>query len=350
MDVSAIPEDDLRKKVAALYGFNNNIKIKIIKYSENITYLIEDDEKKAKYVLRLCRPEYHDKEELESEMLWINTIKETTDLYIADSYPGINGDRVQQVTLLLGNEYEIEFYCCLFLFLKGENLRNLRGEELNKSIEKIGQIIATLHNQVLKWEPALSKKLKRFTWNFEDFFSQSARWGVWRDFPNLTDEERNLYDKAEKLIKKRLIEYGKENDRYGLIHTDLNLNNVIVDGSKVQIFDFDDCGYGWFLYDMSTTLLEYEDNLEDMLESWLKGYESIRSLSQEDYKQIMTFIVLRKIVRVAWIGSHWENDTVKKVSPTYYEHTDNLIKAYLTDGCQDDYKKCFKILANIEKD
>ena len=109
----------------------------------------------------------------------------------------------------------------------------------------------------------------------------------------------------------------------------------MVDGDQVKILDFDDCGYGWFLFDLSTAVLEYDTNLSEMTRAWLDGYQTVRPLSPEDLQEVDTFIVLRKIVRMGWIASHWDNDTVKRVTDRYYTETEKLARAYCerNGGC-----------------
>ena len=52
----------------------------------------------------------------------------------------------------------------------------------------------------------------------------------------------------------RLHAYGTDIDRFGLIHADMRLGNLLVDGERVTLLDFDDCGFGWFLYDLAASL------------------------------------------------------------------------------------------------
>ncbi len=323
MDVCSISIEDLINQVKKVYGFKGNIDIKLLKYSENINYKVTDCDNNKSYALRLCRPMYHKPEELDSEMCWISRIKEDTDVSVASPFAGADGKYVQRIEL--GND---GYYCSMFDFLKGVTLRDICDKDkLPEYIERLGNITAQFHKQVTEWDG--SGNLNRFSWDYSDLMGKSARWGDWRDYKGLTEEEKDVYSKVEKIMERRLKEYGKNKENYGLIHTDLNLNNIIVNDGVCQVLDFDDCGFGWFLWDMGTTLLEYEDNLEEMLNAWLRGYESVRKLRPEDKAEIMTFIMLRKIVRIAWIGSHSDNDTVKKVSPSYYAHVLALGKRYI---------------------
>ncbi len=49
-------------------------------------------------------------------------------------------------------------------------------------------------------------------------------------------------------------------ERFGLVHADIRLANLLVDGEHVRVIDFDDCGFSWFMYDFATTVSFIEDH------------------------------------------------------------------------------------------
>ena len=206
-------------------------------------------------------------------------------------------------------------------------------EELIPYQKQIGAITAKLHLHAMSWNA--DNTLPRFCWDIEDMFGETSRWGDWSKNSALTESQKEIFAKTVAIGCKRLEKYGKKSDRYGLIHSDLNINNILVDGDQVKILDFDDCGYGWFLFDLSTAVLEYDTNLSEMTRAWLDGYQTVRPLSPEDLQEVDTFIVLRKIVRMGWIASHWDNDTVKRVTDCYYTETEKLARVYCerNGGC-----------------
>ncbi len=309
----------LEKELGKYYNLGEKYEITLLKYSENYNWLVETGSNK--YVLRLCRPGYHSTEELLGELLWIQELEKSADVRMPVVIKNNQGELLTQLS---------EYNCTMFSFLEGTTLRGIDGEELLGYLQEIGTITAKLHCQVQQWSGA--NELIRFTWNFEDLLGKDARVGDWRNHPRLSEEERIVYEKSEQIIGEKLEQYGKNPDNYGLIHSDFNINNVLVDQGKVQVLDFDDCGFGWFLYDLSTSVLEYDEGIREKIAAWVKGYEKERKLSEIDKSMIPTFIVMRKIVRIGWIASHMENDTVKKVTDSYYEHTYRMAKTYVESG------------------
>ena len=141
-----------------------------------------------------------------------------------------------------------------------------------------------------------------------------------------------LFGRTVAKIGERLAAYGAGPDRFGLIHCDLRLANLLIDGPKVKVIDFDDCGFSWFMYDAATpvSFYEHEPQVPDLIEAWVEGYRRVRPLSQADEAEIPTFVMLRRLLLVAWIGSHAETDLARSMGLAYTEGTIGLCDRYLT--------------------
>jgi Ser/Thr protein kinase RdoA (MazF antagonist) len=119
-------------------------------------------------------------------------------------------------------------------------------------------------------------------------------------------EERRLLDRLDATIARRLQAYGHSPDRFGLVHADIRLANLLVDGEHVRVIDFDDCGFSWFMYDFATAVSFIEDHprVPELRAAWLEGYRSTAPLDDADAAELETFVMLRRLLLVAWIGSH----------------------------------------------
>src|SRR5690625_3854808 len=76
-----------------------NAKVKLINYSENATYLATDSETREKHILRVSRPNYHTKGEIESELKWLQSIYESSPIQVAMPIKGKNNEFIQSVKL-----------------------------------------------------------------------------------------------------------------------------------------------------------------------------------------------------------------------------------------------------------
>jgi Ser/Thr protein kinase RdoA (MazF antagonist) len=67
---------------------------------------------------------------------------------------------------------------------------------------------------------------------------------------------------------------------------------------KLTVIDFDDCGFGWYMYDFAASIsfLEHEPDVPEWLDAWLDGYSTVAELSDEDIGMIPVFIMLRRML------------------------------------------------------
>ena len=57
--------------------------------------------------------------------------------------------------------------------------------------------------------------------------------------------------------------------------------------------------------------METHPQVPDLRAAWLDGYRHVRAVSIEDEEEIDSFIVLRRMALLAWIGSHGETDLAR---------------------------------------
>lgn len=326
MDTQTFPninQDEVLREVKQRYLLPQQYQIKLLKYSENLTYLLFAEDMEKSYVLRVFRPGYHVLEEMNGELIWINQIIQDTDVLTAKTYLDVEQSFVSEIHLTSGS-----LYCALFEFIEGQSIRGLNKEQTVFYLKKIGQMMAKLHFQVMAWEE--SANLKRFSWDIDDLIGPKARWGHFSLLTELPREYMLVFSKAEEVIRRRIERFGKEKTHYGLIHDDISINNILVQGELLYLLDFDDCGFGYFLYDLPCAVLEdFGEELEWKWSALLEGYEQIRPMTLEEKEELPTFLLLKKIVRLGWIATRKGNDTIKKVDPQYYADTYQMAVKYL---------------------
>ena len=323
--------DALAEKFLKNYSDSDNVKPVLLHISENHTYKIIDNvTKKPLGVMRITRPGYHTLEEYEAELSWLLEIKKTTDVEVANPLPAVDGTYIQTCEKWEDGQ---AYACMMFEFLPGKMPgEDVSREEMLKQYYRIGILAAKLHKQVLSWPEA--GKLSRFSWDYEATIGTFARWGFWGDIKSLSSKDRDILYKTCDKIKQKLEQYGKGKERYGLIHSDIRAANLIAEGADLKVIDFDDCGFGWFLYDLaaSVSFIEHLPITEELVVQWLAGYETERSLTEEDKRMIPTFIMQRRIQLTAWLNSHYESDPTEEYEFGYCEKTIEMAKEYLKDN------------------
>jgi len=81
-----------------------------------------------------------------------------------------------------------------------------------------------------------------------------------------------------------------------------------------------------------STVSFFEDNpdVPELIEAWVRGYRRIGKLSAEEEAEIDTFVMLRRLLLVAWIGSHSETELAQSMGVEYTRRTLPLCERYLS--------------------
>ena len=306
-----------------LWDLPEGARARLINVSENATYLVEAPNG-FRAVLRIHRENYHSHRAIECELMWARDMKDRGGVVTPGVYPGKNGDAIQtgRIAALAAPRFMV-----LFHFVEGHQPDP--DHDLVEPFRELGGIAARTHIHSLGWQRPPG--FERLTWDLDTVFGPDATWGNWRDAPNMTAPIRDVLEQCEARIVERLVDFGKGADRYGLIHADMRLANLLIDGATTRLIDFDDCGFGWFLYDFATGISFMEDHPQvgALKESWVEGYRRVRDLPDEDVREIDTFVMLRRMALLAWIGSHIDAPEPQAMAPHFARVTADLASDYL---------------------
>ena len=310
--------EKLVNKSLKLWNIPEDVSAELINVSENFTYRIENPSG-FKAILRVHRENYHSRRSIECELTWIDALSKSGLIETPSYFFGKDGSAIQECSIdnINGSRYLV-----LFHFVSGSAPEE--NKNLDTLYEKLGRLAGTCHNHVLSWEKP--DNFERLTWDIDTIFGSNALWGNWRLAPEVTKEVQDKLERVELKIRGRLLDYGKSEKRFNLIHADMRLANLLIDQESTRLIDFDDCGFGWFMYDFASAISFIEDSpmVSYFKSSWIKGYKSVRELSVEDEKEIDTFIMLRRMALLAWIGSHIEATEPQQLSAGFAETTAKL--------------------------
>lgn len=296
---------------------------RLINVSENATYLVEASGG-HKSILRVHRENYHTRRAIECELAWLDALSAESIVTTPGYYTGKNGSVIQEAR---ADGLADPRFLVLFKFVEGEAPDE--SGDMSAGYENLGAIAAKCHLHAISWDKP--EPFERLTWDVDAVFGAYPTWGNWRDAPEVTEDVCDVLERVETTIRERLAAYGKSPERYNLIHADMRLANLLVDDNGTRLIDFDDCGYGWLMYDFAAAISFIEDDprIPDCKAAWLKGYQSVRSLDPEDLVEIDTFVMLRRMALLAWIGSHIEAPEPQELAPGFAATTARLGKAWL---------------------
>ncbi|MCY7372132.1 MAG: phosphotransferase [Spirochaetaceae bacterium] len=327
-DVAALLEPVARRALAEC-GLGPDAELTLLNVSENATYAVDDPATGDRTVLRVHRHGYHDGPEIESELAWLDALREEAGVRTPRVLPTGDGRRVLAMP---ENGSRDPRYVVHFEWLAGTE-PTPSDEKLPQSFELLGAITARMHRHVQSWHRPPG--FRRFAWDYDGAFGDRARWGRWQDGVAVGDAEREVLRRLDATLRKRLARFGCGPYRYGLVHADMRLANLLVDGDRpgdVAVIDFDDSGWSWFLYDFGSAVsfFEHDPRVPELTDSWLRGYRTVRPLRTEDEAEIPTFVMMRRLLLVAWIGSHGGTDLSRSMGAEYTAGSCDLAEAYLS--------------------
>jgi Ser/Thr protein kinase RdoA (MazF antagonist) len=144
----------------------------------------------------------------------------------------------------------------------------------------------------------------------------------------LSSRERRLVEPARKKLAKVLSRHPKSRKNFGLIHADLHTGNFLFPSPRIPaVIDFDDCGYGYYMYDLAVTIagLRTHPRQRDLTESLMAGYTSEGLTVDEEL--LRALIGVRYYLILNWFASRLENPKLqaraRKIAPAMLE---NLLK------------------------
>ena len=309
---------------AARWRLTRDASVVLVNLSENATFFLNDRISGRELVLRVHRVGYSSAEEIRSELAWMNALRRDGVIETAAPLPGVDGELVQTLVSPSGRPSR---YAVAFERLPGTEPE--AGADAPRWFERLGELTARMHAHAKSWR--LPPGFRRKRWDMDAMVGEKGFWGSWRDAAGLDERGVAVLEQALSLIRARLDIYGVGSERFGLVHADLRLANLLADDAHLRIIDFDDCGFSWYLYDFATAVsfIENDAMVPELLRAWVAGYVKAATLSAEEKREIPTFVVLRRILLTAWLASHAEVPLAREMGAAYTVGTVALAEEFM---------------------
>ncbi len=138
-----------------------------------------------------------------------------------------------------------------------------------------------------------------------------------------------LEDIAEKTSERISKTYPKNKPGYGICHGDFYPGNLRFDSENNPVlFDFDFCGYGWRMYDISVYINAFSLGWDEAgmkkrkrrKEAFIQGYRENIPLKDSEFDNMYLFVPFRRIFNIGVIyismlntwGDNWVNTNLNE--------------------------------------
>ena len=301
----------LGRSVLAGYGLQD-AQLTLQRYEHNATFRV--DARNGLYLLRINRPGVHTPDTIASEMAWLTALRHDTDLRVPEPVaantghffavardPGVPQPRI----------------CVLLQWLDGRSVdRRLTPAHM----WRVGVLAGRLQEHASTWTPAsgfLRPRVDTLT-NEAKVASMARSAATARDGDQPTAEDSHralglvealvstddaaLCATALDVVWASTRTLAKE-AAFGLIHGDLHYENVLFRFGEAQAIDFDDCGWGFHLYDLAAVLCELQSRprYTELRDALLEAYSQIRPLPDGHAIHLRALSVLRRMQILLWV-------------------------------------------------
>ncbi|WP_432667005.1 phosphotransferase [Wukongibacter baidiensis] len=267
---------------------NKKAIIKPFRASANFILLVEFDDNR--YFLRFNEEKIKSAEEVKAELDYLNFIK-SKGMKAINPVLSLNGNYME--TLKIDNR-----------MLNAVMFKEIEGKQLDYKQLSI--------DHFKLWGESMGR-IHRIS----SCYPYDGRRKDWQtllnDAVNLVSEDDEEFRTACEGIRQQLSEIPKNQTSYGLIHFDMELDNMIWKDSEIYTIDFDDCSYHWFVADIAYALRDIFDeghNIDvenENFKAFIEGYRSNHSFDEEWLVWLPIMYEFHRLLQYAHIFYAYKN-------------------------------------------
>ena len=242
----------------------------------------------AAHYLRLTAPGWQSLGEIQGELAFIGAARSAG---IATPSPvrSLGGEFIERV-----RDRGLEFLAVVFEEAPGRPLDP--GEWDESRINRWGRLLAELHDAAPRTLPDGERR--------RDWRDELALLGSW--LPGDETEAHAHLARATRWLQA----LPQDPHLYGLVHFDVQGDNLLWANSSPTVIDFDDCLFHWFAADIARALATFRFEAPErrrVLTAWLlDGYQQVRLLDPIAAESLAEFMRVVSIGSLAW-SLHWRS-------------------------------------------
>lgn len=301
---------EVAKAALVNYGFQE-VRLKLLSHGDNTVFsvtlpnVVKDEENTlystTHYILRIHRASYLSSDAIASEMQWLQYLSQEAKLPVPVPMPTQMGKLCTTVNMPTLPEARV---CSLTRWINGTPV--LSGADFSRitliDIERIGRLMATMHNCASHWGMPLGFHRPRWTW--DGLFGQGAGYSqngqiIWDQVPSVY---KPLFEVISDRMQIAMNELGRDPEQFGLIHADLCPGNLLKFGNEICVIDFADCGFGYWGYELAMFLSYFtrKQAFSLCLEKLLYGYNQVRPFPVQQIPYLRLFVAAQYVTLSLW--------------------------------------------------
>jgi Ser/Thr protein kinase RdoA (MazF antagonist) len=248
------------------------------------------------YALRLHRPGYRSPAQTRSELAYVRALGQAAGVPVPAPLPTRTGELVVEVGV--GGAAR---HADLLTWLPGRVRRP--GAGLGpRSAARLGETLARIHAFSEGFVPPPGFRLP--VRDADGLFTERSPFRPGPPSALFGPDERALFGRIEGATRRVLARLGRGGAAFGVVHGDYILGNCRFRGRTPGVLDFDDCGWGHFLYDLAPLLGNLSDSGRFPLlgRAFLAGYRRVRALPAAAEADLPVLMAARHAASCLWVA------------------------------------------------
>lgn len=315
---------DAAEHILPAFGFID-YDITPLKYVNNAVFAV--DGPGGQYVLRVHRRGHKPSEQIVSEMRWLADIRAQTNLCVPGPIANLDGELLTPIYV---EGIDPPLSCVLLSWVEGASCTP--EATTPEQAERLGMFLAQLHNFSASYQPP--PEFTRPALDWEGLFGERSPYNPGDGARILKPELLQVMDAVAARAAEVMQALDAAGANYGLIHADFIAKNYFFQDDRVCAIDFEDCAFGYFLYDLAPPLLNFSPlpHYNTLKTALWQGYTALRPLPDHYRDYLETFVAGRHVASCRWIAGNLDNPRVRERAPQILDHRRQELEAFLITG------------------
>ncbi|GLV59724.1 homoserine kinase [Dictyobacter sp. S3.2.2.5] len=274
----------------------------------------------APYVLRVSYPLTR-VERVREELDWLQALRHDTDLIVPSPVANKQGEFITSWGVDEGEPLQ---YCLLFNWVEGDSVRDSLSTE---TATAVGVVLARLHRHAQAYTAARATAFVGPRYDFNWLLGPASWWADGHAISDLGSDTYRRLQPAIALAGEAMSRLGEGSQHFGIIHSDLHFDNILLQNDRCALIDFDDCALGYYLYDLAITeqAFRYHYDHTPILAAFHEGYCRERGIPLASLRDIDAFMIAVDVGFLAWILRTDEVEARELLLPQVPEHIEHIL-------------------------
>jgi|GEM_PF-1472065 amicoumacin kinase len=259
--------------------------------SQNFVYRV--NHLGARRIARVSILRHRTPAEIQGELEWIEFLSEKG-IPVCAPQSSASGAKYEEMTID-GRSY------LLTVFEEAAGRKAVRDDLSVDFCRRVGELIGQMHAAAIEAN-ATGFKVYRGDWSSSRLLTK-----------DMIETKAPIGDKFRSSVSKLMREISSipaTSNNYGILHGDVNINNIHIQDDRIHIFDFDNAEYGYFIQDLAVMLYDSiyskvvthvtPENLTSTVKTFwdamLKGYHGLNPKLLFSARELSYFFLLREAV------------------------------------------------------